>query len=357
MRALREPRDYTSLSVAEINDDWNSYKRLARENAFLGRFSPASFVAAQVRARLIYAADAVIQKYRESSDPALSSYEWSKARLCLIHALEIDPSDRESRGKLALCNGYLSLTRNPGLLRAEQIQTSFQLAAAYLPSSPDPHLGLASLYTYVFHNAGKALSEFAEAERRGYRSGPRESEQQGDAFVFRADYEIRQARRAAGQSNAEQRRWLQQASNDLDRARSVYEPIAGFSKVDIGLDELYRRSQLIHQLNNAIAEAEQRVAFQRVAQQRAAEQRAAQQRATQQRAMEQRAAELRAAEQRAAEQRVAEQRAAEQRAAEQRAAEQRVVDQIAALQREVQLKLAETNANANKLWRHFGERK
>jgi pentapeptide MXKDX repeat protein len=352
IRALREPRDYTSLSVAEINDDWNRYQRLDRENAFLGSFSPASFVTAQIRARLIYAADAVIQKYRESSDPALANYEWSKARLCLLHALEIDGSDRKARGMLALCDGYLSLIRDPNLRQAEQIQKNFQNAAADLPNSPDPHLGLASLDTYVFHNAGKALSEFAEAERRGFRSGPRESEQQGDAFLFRADYEIRQARRAAGKSNDEQRRWLQQASNDLDRARSVYEPIAGFSKVNTGLDELYRRGQLIHQLNDAIVEAEQRAALQRARLQREALQREALQReALQKEALQKEAL------QKEALQKEALQKEALQKEALQKEALQKEALQKEALQREAQLKLAETNANANKPWRRFGEPK
>jgi len=54
-------------------------------------------------------------------------------------------------------------------------------------------LALAYLYTYAFRNAGKVASELNEAERRGFRPGPREFEQQADAYVFRAEYEIRQA--------------------------------------------------------------------------------------------------------------------------------------------------------------------
>jgi uncharacterized low-complexity protein len=278
-------------------------------------------LAANLRARLISAADAVIQKYRESSDPALANYEWSKARLCLVHALEIDASDRESRGKLALCDGFLNLIRNPNLPQAEQIQTSFQIAAADLPHSPDPHLGLASLYTYVFRNAGKALSEFTEAERRGFRSGPRESEQQGDALVFRADYEIRQAQRAAARSSAEERRWLRQASNDLERARTLYEPIAGFSNVNTGLDKLYRNGQLITQLNDAVAEADRKAVLQRAAELRTAALKAAALKAAALKAAALKAAALKAAELKAAELKAAELKAAELKAAELKAAE------------------------------------
>ena len=118
----------------------------------------------------------------------------------------------------------------------------------------------------MFRNAGKALSEFTEevAERRGFRRGPRESQQEADGYVFAAaEYEIRQARRAAKLSSApEQRRWLRQAAHDLDRARNVYEPIAGFSDVNAGLDTLYRdRESDQEQLNDALAEADRKAAL------------------------------------------------------------------------------------------------
>jgi serine/threonine protein kinase len=238
---LREPRDYSVLGASEIEADWNLYKRLARDGAFLGRSSPAAHLAQTLRRRLLSGADAVLEKYRNSSDPALANFEWSKARQSLGYALEIDPSDREARGKLALCDGFLNLIRTPKLPEADQSETSFQVAAADLPHSPDPHLGLAYFYTYVYRNAGKTMGEFAEAERRGFHSGPREQEQQADAYVFRAEYELRQAQRAAaGAWLAEEGRWLRQTFNDLDRARDIYEPIAGFSHVDAGLDQLYR---------------------------------------------------------------------------------------------------------------------
>jgi hypothetical protein len=260
---LREPRDYSRLSAAAIETDWNLYQRLLQKHGFLGRWSPALGLTQPFRLRLLAAADALLEKYRDSSDPALANFEWSKARLCLAYALEIDPSDRDSRGKLALLDGYLNLIRNPKLPKADQSETNFQIAAADLPRSPDPHLGLAYVYTYVFRNAGKAMGEFAEAERRGFHGGPREVEEQADAYVFRAEYELRQAQRAKGLSSAEENRWLRQTFNDLDRARSLYEPIAGFSNVNAGLDQLYRDRESAEQLRAGLAEAERRAAGQK----------------------------------------------------------------------------------------------
>ena len=262
-QSLREPRDYGRLSAAEITSDWNYYQRLEKDSGFLGRWSPANGLAQPFRQRLLYAADLVLEKYRNSSDPTLANFEWSKARLGLTYALELDPADLESRGKLALCDGYLNLIRNPELPKADQSETSFQVAAADLPHSPDPHLALAYLYTYVLRNAGKAMGEFAEAEHRGFRRGPREFEQQADAYIYRAEYELRQADRAAGSSSSEENRWLRQALADLDRARDLYEPIAGFSNVNTGLDRLYRDRESAEQLRAGIEAAARRAAEQK----------------------------------------------------------------------------------------------
>jgi eukaryotic-like serine/threonine-protein kinase len=262
-RPLRETRDYEAMSAADITAEWTRYQHLARQDGFLGKFSPAATLASPMRVRLLSAADSVISKYRESSDPALANYEWSKARTALLYALEMEPSDHEARGKLALCDGYLNLIRNPKLPKAEATETNFQIAAADLPHSPDPHLALARLYTYAFRNAGKVASELTEAERRGFRPGPREFEQQADAYVFRAEYEIRQAQRAAAGSATEEHRWLRQASNDLERATTLYEPIAGFSNVNAGLDALYRDRESIDQFTQALVEKERKAALAR----------------------------------------------------------------------------------------------
>jgi hypothetical protein len=259
-RPLRELSPVTTRSAAQIDADWNLYKRIERENHFLGRMSPASALAGPLRANLLSAAAAVIDAYRNSSDPALTDFDWSKARLTLAYALQLDPSDTEARGKLALCDGYLNLIENPKLPDAQRSETEFQMAAADLPHSPDPHLGLARFYIYAFRNAGLALGQFTEAERRGFHPGPRELEQEADGYLYRAEYELRQARRAASTTTGEEDRWLRQSWDDLERARNLYEPLAGFSKVSAGLDQLYadrtQQQQLRASLNEAQAAAQ-----------------------------------------------------------------------------------------------------
>lgn len=249
---LRQFADYVHRTPAQIGADWNLYQRLDRENRFLGRFSPASSLRPTVFASLVSAADAVIEGYRDSSNPSLGDFDWAKARLCLSYASQIDPAARELRGKLAMCEGYLNLMKNPELPGADRSEASFRQAALDLPRSPDSHLGLARVYTYAFRNAGKALAEFSEAERLGFRLGPREIEQQGDGYLFRAEWELRQAQRA-GESKSEQARWLRQSWDDLERARNLYAPMAGFSKVSLNLDRLEQYRDREEQLRAALA--------------------------------------------------------------------------------------------------------
>jgi len=263
VRSISRPirtANYLHRSMAEITADWNLYKRLERENNFLGGWSPVGSMRSTLRANLIGAGDAVIDRYRNSSDPELRDFEWAKARLCFSYAGQLDPADRETRGKVRLCDGYINLAENPRLPNAAWSETRFREAALDLPGSADPHLALARLYTYTYRNAGKALGEFAEAERRGFHFGPREQEQQADGYLFRAEWALREAQRAAdAASKTEENRWLRQATRDLERAQGLFEPIAGFSNVSADLEQLYCDRGSADRLRMALEAAEAKI--------------------------------------------------------------------------------------------------
>ena len=241
-KPLRGYRDYTHRGVADINADWALFKTLEQRNVpakFLGIFSPVTWLSQPLRTSYVSAADDVIERYRNKSNPLLNDTEWHKAQTALQHAAELDGSDPAIKGKLALTNGYLALLKNPQTEQtALQAKASFEEALSYLPRSPDPHLALARLYIYNFRNIGRALAEFSNAERFGFRAGPREFEQQGDGYLLRAEQEIRQAQRA-GASRADSAKSLSLAQNDLERARNLYEPLDGFSNITANLNRLY----------------------------------------------------------------------------------------------------------------------
>ncbi len=248
-RPIRGNLDYTRASLAGINADWDLFQRVNRENAFLGELSPAQRLSPSMRASLLAAADRVIDGYRNNSDPAIEDFDWPKAVACLRHALEIDPNDRDAGGKLALCNGYVDLEHQ----NSDAAQQKFLEAVSLVPSFPDPHLGLARIFVYSRKNIGKAMAELHEAERLGFKPGPREMEEQADGYRFRASAELSEARRFRQSSRPSAKRYLRLAQRDFDRARQLYEPILGFSNVAAELrqvdDDDHSREQLEVALN------------------------------------------------------------------------------------------------------------
>lgn len=228
------------VSAAAVRSDWDLFQRLRRENDFLGVISPVNSLQEPLRARFLATADEIIERYRNSSNPSVQDFDWRTAASCLQHAVELNPADMSAKGKLALCLGYVHLS-NP-----QSAKSSFEQSASLLPRSPDPRLGLARLYVYAFGNVGKALAEFQEAQRLGFQLGPREMEQQADGYRIRAGKELAAARKSLQEPS------LRLARRDLDRARHLYEPIAGFSRVSESLEELDQAGQAIQKLEDAL---------------------------------------------------------------------------------------------------------
>ncbi len=234
---LRVQTDYVHESAQSLSADWALYQDLKQRNSFLGEFSPVLGIERPFRSNLVAAADSILDHFRSSSDEQLGDFDWSKARTCLRYALEIDPWDSKTRGKLALSNGYFNLAQNPP--KAAQSISNFRQAESYLPRSADPHLGLARVYVYVSHNIGQALGEFHQAEQFGYKRGPKEIEEEADGYLFRAQWELSRAKRTPADARPDKAKWLQMARDDIERARTLYEPIIGYSNVSTNLEQVY----------------------------------------------------------------------------------------------------------------------
>jgi serine/threonine protein kinase len=233
---LAGPRDYAHAPKI-LDADWSLYQAFKQQFSFLGDYTPVHSLDAPLDDNLVAGAGNILDSFRHSSDARLGDFDWATAQLCLKHALEIKPGDTKAKGELALCNGYLELTDAPDAQRASRSAASFQQAESYLPQSPDPHLGLARAAIYGFHNIGQALAEFHQAGQLGYHLGPRETEQQADGYLYRAESELAHAE--AAPAIPERARWLESARSDIDRARQLYEPLSGFSNVDADLERVY----------------------------------------------------------------------------------------------------------------------
>jgi eukaryotic-like serine/threonine-protein kinase len=233
---LAASRDYAHADLQLIDADWKLYRDLKSSNRFLQLWSPVGSLDAPMRAHLISAAENILDSFRHNPDQQLGEFDWTKASTCLRRALEIDPADVKAKGELALCTAYLSLAQKPP--KPAQSVENFRQAESYLPRLPDPHLGLARVYVYQFHNVGRAVAEFHQAEQLGYRLGPRELEQEADGYLFRAESALARARRTQSSAKQERAKWLQLARDDMERARNLYEPIVGFSNVSTNLAQL-----------------------------------------------------------------------------------------------------------------------
>jgi len=242
---LREGPDYTRSSVRDMDAAWKLYRRLQDETRFLGRFSPALQLTDPFRAALNRAGRDVVDDYRNSSDPAVEHFDWEKAGYSFRRVLDLDRNDKQAGGWLALSDGYTGLVHGD----AQKAEVKFREAARVLPKSPDPHLGLARVHAYSAHNPGLVTAELTVSERLGFGPGPREFEQEADAFLYRAEQSLRAGQKS--QDPAAKRRLLAAAQRDFTRARSLYEPIAGFSKVSDDLERVENGESLAVKLVTA----------------------------------------------------------------------------------------------------------
>lgn len=234
---LRVSKDYAHQSADVIAADWTLYQQLKTRGGILTHLAPIADLDALMRNNLLNAADNILDQFRGGTDTQLRDFDWAKARLCLQKALEIDSYDAAAKGKLALVNGYATLARSASQASASASIKNFRLAASYLPHSPDPHLALARVYVSSFHNIGQAMAELHQAEQAGYKPGPKEAEEEADGYLYRAETELTKAKKLPGAS-PDRTKWLNLARDDMDRARKLYEPIAGFSNVSTALDQL-----------------------------------------------------------------------------------------------------------------------
>jgi len=171
-------------------------------------------------------ADRILEAYRTSPDPWLYEFDWPKAEICLERAVQLGAGDDRTLAKLGLARGYATLERLNGAHYSEnaasllrlKARDEFLLASLKSPTDAAPHLALARVYVYSLPDPEKAMSEFAEAERRGAVLGSREVEQQGDVYRIRAQQEL-------------PRDW-RRAMRDADVARSFYRRIPGFDEAD-----------------------------------------------------------------------------------------------------------------------------
>ena len=175
--------------------------------------------------------DRVIADFRRE-EPAMSRLEWSQAAEALAWASELSGGSTELKGKRLTAEGHvrrLSAQAARGAAATLQSQAAlakFREAAAADPRSFDPYLAMAPIHVYALSDVDAAAAAIAEAERRGYTSGRRESALLGDGYL----------RRAAVLTGEQRLRELTAARADFQRCVAFFDPIVAFANAAKNLE-------------------------------------------------------------------------------------------------------------------------
>ncbi len=217
--------DLQAERITNLDQAWTQYQFL-NERAHLPVFLWGAERA--LKKRLVAAADETISEYRNSDAPSVYEPQWVEARNNLARALELDPDDNGIKGRLRLCEAHIDRIDSNGLRNAARQKrlnvavNKFDEAADLLKRSPDPYLGLASLYIYDFSDVDKAEEALNKAAHYGHPIGNRETAQLADGYRRRADRMWRQSR-GFTQLPSEERDYLDKANQDYIHAQDLYE--------------------------------------------------------------------------------------------------------------------------------------
>jgi serine/threonine-protein kinase len=188
---------------------------------------------------LIAVGDRVIADYRRE-EPLMGPAEWGQANEALKWAVDMSlRSGDVLRAKQLTAQGHVqrfaaqSAKGSSATLLSQAAIASFREAAEADPDSFDPFLGMARIQVYLLADVDAAEASIAEAEKRGYRPGRRESALLGDGFLRRATA----SRRRAGVLTGEQRlRELTSARADYQRCVELFDPIVAFGNAAENLE-------------------------------------------------------------------------------------------------------------------------
>jgi serine/threonine protein kinase len=242
-QASRLEHEVEAERLTDVQVAWERYQGLARRSVVPVLLSGSR---SAIKGRLIGQADRVIRDYRNSDSPSVTERDWITASQALSRALELDPDDREIRGKRALADGHIlrirgNYRKQPKLYH--EARAKFEEARDLIPKSPDPYLGLARLYVYAFGDVERADQALRQADDKGHDLGRREKAQLADAHRSRGDKLMREAERAAGLSEEDD--YLKRADEEYREAEDLYREIVPWGNAAASLRRVLDSRDLI----------------------------------------------------------------------------------------------------------------
>jgi hypothetical protein len=243
-------REIKSEQLTDPDQIWAKWTELSKTD-------PSSYALWGVRKlvdqKFLDAANSVIARYRNDTQ-AVYEKDWQSAQTLLSHALAVNPDDETARGDYRLCEGQIA--RFEGIRHHDAAQLTlaaekFNQAQQLLPKSPDPQLGLASVFIYGFKDVDKADAALQQAARDGYRLGNREKLELADGYRDRADRVFWDSRNVRGLPQEKDQ--VSRSAADYQHALDLYQSVvpygnsnAQIKRVQASLDSANTRLQEIH---------------------------------------------------------------------------------------------------------------
>ena len=218
-------REIESEKLTDMEAAWQRYQTVSSQS-----FLPVLLRSPRnaIQGRLMVAADRVIRDYRDQS-ATVSEGDWLRAQSSLARALELDPGDKEIRGKMYLCDAHVNRIRGTARSSTKllnEARSKFEQAHELMSRSPDPYLGLARMYVYALKDVDRAEEMLEEASKRGHDMGRREKAQLADGYRERAERLLREADRSTGRP--EEKDFLERSSKDFEKAENLYRDIVPY---------------------------------------------------------------------------------------------------------------------------------
>ncbi len=224
-------RQIETEQLTNLNDIWTKWTELSRNNpSSLLLHGPRKLV----KQRLVAAADEVIENYRGNAQRVYEN-DWKSAQTWLARALEVDPDDTV-RGKLRLAEGHIARINGVAHHDGAELNRAvekFHEAQRLLPHSPDPELGLASVYVYGLKDIDKGYQALQDAGKRGFALGNREKLMLADGYRDRADRLWWDSRNVRGLPQEKDQ--IERARDDYQRALQLYQAVAPYGSASAGI--------------------------------------------------------------------------------------------------------------------------
>jgi tetratricopeptide (TPR) repeat protein len=220
-----------TLELGDLDGGWSQYRKLREGTLGIG---VSRLERALVR-QTVAVADRVIGNYRTPT-PTVREAQWRAARASLTQALAVRAEDTDLRAALRYCEGHLhridgEARKARRLLDDAQREfadalVAFREAAQLRPEWPDPYLGLMRTFIYGLDDVERGEDALAQAVKRGYQAGDRETAQLAEGHRARADALVRSARQLSGMT--QERQYLNRAVDEYRKAVDLYSQAPAF---------------------------------------------------------------------------------------------------------------------------------